>query len=72
MGKILLFLLLAAVVYLLLRSRSGESRTGARAAAPAEDMVACARCGLNVPRSEAVQWRGLAFCSDEHRLLGPG
>ncbi len=72
MGKILFFLLVAAVIYLLLRSRGAASRAGARVATQAEDMVACAHCGLNVPRSEAVQWRGLAFCSEEHRMLGPG
>ena len=71
MGKILFFILLAVAVYLLLRSRGGQGRGRARAPAAPEDMVACARCGLNVPRSEAVQSRGLAFCSDEHRALGP-
>ena len=71
MGKILFLLLLAAALYLLLRPRrSRESR--AAHVAPVEDMVACARCGLNVPRSEAVPSRGLFFCSDEHRVLGPG
>jgi uncharacterized protein len=72
MGKILLFALLALVVYLVLRSRTGEARRRDPGAAPAEDMVACARCGINVPRSEAIESRGLLFCSDEHRSLGPG
>ena len=71
-GKILLFALLAIIVYLVLRSRRVEVRPQNRDIAPAEDMVACAHCGVNVPRSEAIESRGLPFCSDEHRSLGPG
>ncbi len=70
MSKLLLLLVLAAALYFLLRPRSVRESSPPRGA-PVEDMVACARCGLNIPRSEAIQSRGLAFCSDEHRLLGP-
>jgi uncharacterized protein len=70
MAKILLFALLAIVVYLVLKSRARPGRP-APGASQAENMVACARCGLNVPRSEAIESRGLLFCSDEHRALGP-
>ena len=70
MGKLLLLLLLGAVIYFLLRPRSTREGRPSHGA-PAEDMVACARCGLNVPRSEAVQSQGFVFCSDEHRVLGP-
>ncbi|MFZ9627489.1 MAG: PP0621 family protein, partial [Burkholderiaceae bacterium] len=38
-----------------------------RAATPAEGMVSCSLCGLNVPRSEAVQQSGRFFCCDDHR-----
>jgi len=72
MGKVLLFLLLALIVYLVIRSRSGGPRAQSRGSQPVEDMVACARCGVNVPRSEAIESHGLLFCSDEHRALGPG
>ncbi len=70
MGKLLFILLVAAALYFLLRPRTLREDRGARAPA-VEDMIACARCGLNVPRSEAVASGGLLFCSDEHRLLGP-
>ncbi len=71
MGKLLFLLILAAALYFLLRPRSAREDRPPRGAS-VEDMVACARCGLNVPRSEAVQSSGLQFCSDEHRVLGPG
>ena len=72
MGKILFFALLALIVYAVLRSRLRGTASKGSDQAPVEDMVACARCGVNVPRSEAVEYRGLLFCSDEHRSLGPG
>ena len=33
-------------------------------------LVACARCGLNLPRAEAREAGGQLFCSDEHARLG--
>lgn len=32
-----------------------------------EDMVRCAVCGVNVPRSEAILSGGAFFCGEEHR-----
>lgn len=34
---------------------------------PREEMVACARCGLHLPHSEALPGRGGLFCSEAHR-----
>jgi len=34
-----------------------------------EDMVRCAQCGVNLPKSECTASRGEFFCSDEHRKL---
>jgi uncharacterized protein len=69
-GKILLFLVLALVVYLMIKgaARAGK-RTGSRAKS-AENMVACARCGVNLPRSEAFEGEKGFYCSEEHRRLG--
>lgn len=56
---------------------AGSRADGGRAAAEdsrrvldAEQMVACAHCGLHVPESESVRGSGEFFCSDEHRRLG--
>jgi uncharacterized protein len=35
-------------------------------------MVACSHCGLNLPRSEALEQSGQFFCSEEHRRIGSG
>jgi len=32
--------------------------------------VRCAHCGMHLPRSEACEAGGLAYCSDEHARLG--
>ena len=34
---------------------------------PQEDMVACAQCGVHIPRSEALVGREGVFCSAAHR-----
>ena len=69
MGKILLFLVLAFVVYLMIK---GAARTAKRTASrdkSAESMVACARCGVNLPRSEALEGEKGLYCSEDHRRL---
>jgi len=35
-----------------------------------EDMVKCAHCGVNLPRSEAIFSGGEFFCTPEHKQLG--
>ena len=76
MGKIILVLILAAVAFLVIRSamrgRSGGGPAEMRADAQAENMKECARCGLNVPRSEALEAGGRYYCSEDHRRLGAG
>ncbi|MBI2315800.1 MAG: hypothetical protein HYY28_10185 [Betaproteobacteria bacterium] len=74
MGKIIFFLILAAVAYLLLRAMTRPKRTDSPSAKTAEGSVetmqACARCGVNLPKSEALEADGRFFCSEEHRRLG--
>lgn len=82
MSKVLLIIGIALGVYWLWRQgRMAESRD-ARAAAPAaqpasrtgtapQDMVACAHCGLHLPRSEALAdgpgGSAPFYCSAAHR-----
>jgi uncharacterized protein len=35
-----------------------------------ENMVACARCGIHLPESEALKKGDLYFCCREHMRLG--
>jgi uncharacterized protein len=53
--------------------KDGPPRGGARgnAVGSAEDMVACAHCGVHLPRSEALAARGLHYCSAAHRDKSP-
>jgi uncharacterized protein len=76
--KFVLFLVLIVVVVWMLRGAlrrrvdppSAEKPAGKSAAQSAElpeDMVACAQCGVHLPRSEALPGRGGLFCGDAHR-----
>ena len=66
--KILLFLI--AVVVLLWLLRGAVVRRGPGGAArpkTPQPMIACAFCGVHLPRDEALPGRGGAFCGDAHR-----
>jgi len=69
-----LILLAAAVwvlVWLLRRSVAAPAaHAPPRAQAPA-DLVACAHCGVLVPRGEAREAAGGLYCSEAHARLGP-
>ena len=73
MSKLILLRVLGFLAYLVFkgfqRSASRRERSEDSTLA-AERMVACARCGVHLPESEAVEGDGLRFCSDEHRRLG--
>ena len=71
MMKIIIFLV--AVFLLLWLLRGGSSRrkppqppaTG-NVAEP-QPMLACAKCGVHLPRDDALPGRGGVFCSEAHR-----
>lgn len=58
MGKVFTLLVLAALIYLVFRGffrakvKPPQTPPAARSTA-GEDMVACARCGVNLPKSDA-------------------
>lgn len=83
MGKLLSWVLLIAIGYLVYRLlvvlkrkslASAAGRPGARPAphahADGEAMVRCERCGVYLPRSEAVDRGDRHYCSLEHRDAG--
>jgi uncharacterized protein len=69
MIRLLLFLVIGALAVLglrsLLRGPGPRADAAPRPAAP-EDMVRCARCGLNLPRSEALRDGEGWACSQAH------
>ena len=74
MGRILFFLLLAIVIYMVWRSMQrrdkGPSSPGTDQRTP-QAMVSCATCGLHVPRQEALLLGDRFFCCEEHRRHPP-
>lgn len=73
MGRILLLVLIAFLIWLLFRGFF-KSATKTQAPPPAstargEDMVKCARCGVNLPRSEASEEGGRLVCRDNPKCL---
>ncbi|SPE32647.1 conserved hypothetical protein [Burkholderiales bacterium] len=69
MTRLLFWCLIGLLFYLGLRKLGrGGSLGSARPAGgnPAEDMVRCAACGLNLPKSEALPLNGQWACCAEH------
>jgi uncharacterized protein len=71
------WLLLLAVIALVMwwtgagrNARQAQVRQAARRRAAPEAMVACAHCGVHLPRGEAVADGQALFCSAAHRQLG--
>ena len=69
MARILLLLVIGFVIYVLFRGffraqvkDKDESSSAGRGVA--EDMVACAICGVNMPRSESKEEGGRVTCRD--------
>jgi uncharacterized protein len=77
LGRIVVLLILAFVIYLLFRGffraqvKRDKSETARATSASGEDMVKCARCGVNLPRSEAQEQAGQLVCNDNPRCRGP-
>ena len=71
MGRLIVLILLVVLAVWLIRR-------ALRATQPKErpplqgDLVACARCGVHLPRSEARLADGKLFCGEEHARLGAG
>ncbi len=72
MTKIVVVILVTVLVVYLLR-RMADKRIqppDKNAKKPVEDMVRCRKCGVNLPRSEAILSQGRFYCCDEHRKSG--
>lgn len=79
---IIIVIAVVAVIWLVRRAISGPRRGGKGDEAPPGpaqgELVACAHCGVNLPRAEAYAARGVLpgaggsfYCSEEHWRLGP-
>ena len=72
MIKILLLIVIGFVVWAVFRAyqRSLDKPSEAARENTVENMVKCAHCGVNLPRSEAIYSSGDFFCTPEHKQLG--
>jgi len=70
--KLLLLIAIAFVVMAIIRTyqRSLNRPPASKPSHEVEDMVKCAHCGVNLPRSEAIYSGGDFFCTPEHKQLG--
>ncbi len=70
--KLLLLIAMGFVVLALFRAyqRSLGRPPSSAQEKTVEDMVKCAHCGVNLPRSEAIYSGGDFFCTPEHKQLG--
>jgi len=79
MGRlILLGLLVVLVVWLLRRALAAPRKPPAQAGEQKGELVSCAHCQVNLPKSEAYAAGGVLpgaggrhYCSEEHWRLGP-
>ena len=74
MGRLILIGLLVLLVVWLLRQALAAPRSGTppgEAGEPKGDLVSCAHCGVNLPKSDARSAGGRHYCSEEHWRLGP-
>lgn len=70
--KYLLLIVIGFVVWAIIRAyqRSLNKPQPPAREQTVEDMVKCAHCGVNLPRSEAIYSGGDFFCSPEHKQRG--
>lgn len=66
MSRLLFFVAIAVVIYVLLKSYRKNS-TPPQTPVQTEDMVRCLQCGVHVPKSDSVQADGKNFCCAVHR-----
>ncbi|MDD2699849.1 MAG: PP0621 family protein [Sideroxydans sp.] len=66
MARLIFLVVAIALVYWLLR-RFRQPPSGTQDAPRTEDMVSCAHCGLNLPKSEALTSGDKFYCCEEHR-----
>ena len=76
MGKfIVLLVVVFLIVWLVRGGRPGRAAPPAPSAAPPpanapatpDTIVACAHCGLHLPKADALPGRGGVFCGEAHR-----
>jgi uncharacterized protein len=66
MGKLIFYLLIALLIYWVVKIRIPKQKDDESPLESVEDMVNCAQCGVYLPKSEAISSHKKYFCSHEH------
>ena len=69
MAKLVLFIVLLAVIYALVRASNRRGKPPPAAHKP-EAMSQCAHCGVHFPRAESLGEGERDYCCEDHRRLG--
>ena len=70
MGKLIFYIIIAALIYWIIKNRQPKEEKTETLAESIEDMVSCTHCGVHLPRSEAISsHHNQYFCCNEHRNL---
>ena len=68
---ILIVVAVVAVIWIVRRALAGPGAPVKPPAAAEGELVACAHCSVNLPKSEARSEGARFYCSEEHWRLGP-
>ncbi len=71
MGRLILLALAVLILVWLVRRALRERQPPQGPPGVPGELVACAHCGVLVPRSEARDAAGAQYCSEDHARLGP-
>lgn len=78
MKYVVLFIVMVVAIGVWRGRRRGDAAPDEERRAPPrtppespQDIVACARCGMHIPRTEALMLGSKAYCCAEHRQEGP-
>lgn len=67
MSRLLFLAVIAAVVYLLLKSYRKQLPKDGEPFGQTEDMVRCVHCGVHLPKQESILANNEYYCSEAHR-----
>jgi uncharacterized protein len=76
MKYLVVVLVVVVAVWLMIRGRNRSAPPAATSrretGQPAQALVACSHCGVHLPMADAVADRTGNYCTEAHRLAGPG